>query len=183
MSYTADKFQHNGYTVRIIADEDAQPPEQDDEIFLITTSNRYFEQKRSGFEMDDARDGKYKRTHHVYPLYMYQHSGTALSLEPFTCPWDSGQVGFVLVSKRRGLTGKAAREMARTYVESWHQYVSGDVWGYTITDADGEQADSCWGIYGQEYAVSEAKAAADGLPACPVGGAGEDDSHEETLVG
>ena len=35
------------------------------------------------------------------PIYMYDHSGIALSTKPFSCPWDSGQVGFIFVSKEK----------------------------------------------------------------------------------
>ncbi|HDL90263.1 MAG TPA: hypothetical protein ENG14_05110 [Thermodesulforhabdus norvegica] len=37
----------------------------------------------------------------VVPLYMHDHSFISLSLSPFSCPWDSGQLGFICVSKRR----------------------------------------------------------------------------------
>jgi hypothetical protein len=33
----------------------------------------------------------------VLPVYMYDHSGTALSTTPFSCRWDSGQVGYIYV--------------------------------------------------------------------------------------
>ena len=35
------------------------------------------------------------------PIYMYDHSGIAVSTKPFFCPWDSGQVGFIFVSKEK----------------------------------------------------------------------------------
>lgn len=39
----------------------------------------------------------------------------------------------------------------------WRQYFEGDVYGYVVEDANGEHLDSCWGFYGLEYAVEEAR--------------------------
>jgi len=35
------------------------------------------------------------------PLYLYDHSGLSMSTTEFSCPWDSGQVGFILVHKKK----------------------------------------------------------------------------------
>jgi len=37
----------------------------------------------------------------VLPLYLYDHSGITISTTPFSCPWDSGRVGFAVVSKEK----------------------------------------------------------------------------------
>lgn len=34
----------------------------------------------------------------ILPVYMYDHSGLAFSTAPFSCPWDSGRVGFIFLS-------------------------------------------------------------------------------------
>ena len=31
----------------------------------------------------------------VLPVYLYDHSGISLSTAPFSCSWDSGQVGYI----------------------------------------------------------------------------------------
>jgi hypothetical protein len=30
---------------------------------------------------------------------MYDHSGITISYKPFSCPWDSGQIGWIFVNK------------------------------------------------------------------------------------
>ena len=35
----------------------------------------------------------------ILPVYMYDHGNIALSNTPFSCPWDSGQVGFIYATK------------------------------------------------------------------------------------
>jgi hypothetical protein len=89
---------------------------------------------------------------------------------PFSCPWDSGQVGFVYVAldkvrlefgwkritqpRRRRI--KAVLE-AEIQEYSWH--LENEVYGYEIETEDGEFVDSCWGFYGpyEHYMVVEAK--------------------------
>jgi hypothetical protein len=98
----------------------------------------------------------------VFELNAYIHSGVALSLGEFGCPWDSGQVGWVFVKEEHGwgeIDGKLTthEQMAQWLVEGWNQYLSGDVWCFDIEDSDGEILDSCGGIYGMENALEAAK--------------------------
>jgi len=69
------------------------------------------------------------------PIYMYDHSGISLSTKPFSCPWDSGQVGFIFVSKEKlrkeygvkrvtaSLVSKAERILIAE-VEEYNQYLN-----------------------------------------------------------
>ena len=151
-------------TLKIERDEDPMPPdEMGDDVesgfYLTTTSNNYFERNPELLDDEDERAACWE-----FPLYMYAHSGVALSLSrgyPFNCPWDSGQVGFVRVHKTKvGFeTEEEARKAAESHVECWNQYLSGDVWGYVIEDEDGEHVDSCWGFYGEDYCQEEGEAA------------------------
>lgn len=88
----------------------------------------------------------------VLPLYLYDHSGLAISTVPFSCPWDSGYIGFIY-SDKPGIDYKYLRSV----VEEYNEYLQGGVWGFVIRDSNGVEIDSCWGLYGYEYAVSEAK--------------------------
>ena len=40
----------------------------------------------------------------VLPLYLYDHSGITISTSPFSCPFDSGKVGFVFVTHEKVLS-------------------------------------------------------------------------------
>ena len=73
------------------------------------------------------------------PVYMYSHSGVTIATTPFSCRWDSGQVGFIYVSKN-----KAAKEYGykrpckplsdrvvsylKGEVETYNQYLTGEVY-------------------------------------------------------
>lgn len=169
---------YKGFKITIEQDQDAESPDNwgDDSLFLVTSSNRYFEVSRAGFDIEDIR--AHKPDYHILPLVAYIHSGVALSLGntgyPFNDPWDSGQIGFVLVRKRAGY--RNIRKAAAGLVESWNMYLSGDVWYFAISEAAvndddddmkhvGEILDSCCGFYGHSYCVTQAKEAADGLAA------------------
>lgn len=39
----------------------------------------------------------------VLPLYLYDHSGITMNTTGFSCPWDSGQVGWIYASKEDAL--------------------------------------------------------------------------------
>lgn len=113
------------------------------------------------------------------PVYLMDHSGLSVSTGGFSCPWDSGQLGLIYVSKEKvrqeyGIkhVSKAWEDKIRGYldqeVQVYDQYLTGDVWGYRIFEVpEGvdpeeeiealEEVDSLWGIYGEEYAEQEAK--------------------------
>lgn len=103
------------------------------------------------------------------PLYLYDHSGITISTGAFSCPWDSGQVGFAFVTFdtiRKEQSCKAVIEKHKAWAarmidcetETYDNYLTGNVYGYisqvaTAWDSDGEATewhdlDSCWGYYG-----------------------------------
>lgn len=109
----------------------------------------------------------------VLPVYMYDHSGITINTTGFSCPWDSGQVGIIYCTKEKAvyefgkkLCTKKVREAAmrcmRGEVESIDDYLTGNVWGYRVLDADGEVLDSCWGFVGDEkYCREEGESTAE----------------------
>jgi len=104
----------------------------------------------------------------MLPLYLYDHSGITMNTSGFSCPWDSGQVGFIYVSIEdvkkewhwKRLT-KKRREKIESYlcneVTTYDQYLTGNVWGYIITNDDEEIVESCWGFYGEDCCMHEAQ--------------------------
>jgi hypothetical protein len=107
----------------------------------------------------------------VLPLYLYDHSGITMNTAGFACKWDSGQVGFIYATKEKirevfgwkRLTKKRLQQIQDILdgeVKTYDQYLTGDVYGYTI-EKNGEHIDSCWGYYGQEDCLNEAKSIID----------------------
>ena len=48
-------------------------------------------------------------------------------------------------------------------IENYQTWANGDVWGFIVEDADGEELDSCWGFYGSEACEEAGKESADAL--------------------
>lgn len=108
----------------------------------------------------------------ILPLYMYDHSGVTISTQPFSCQWDSGQVGWVFITKDtireeysvKHVT-KSSLQKALTYllgeVEVYDQYLTGEVYSFNLVEVEtckhcGEKhensIDSCGGFFGSDFA-------------------------------
>jgi hypothetical protein len=87
----------------------------------------------------------------IKPLYLYNHSGLTISTEPFNCHFDSGQIGWVYVTKEtQELTGApmdSLEEQLIGEVKTYDQELRNDVYSFTCFK-NGEVADSCGGFYG-----------------------------------
>lgn len=96
----------------------------------------------------------------IIPLYLYDHSGLVLSTRPFSCPWDSGQVGFAfvtgddIVGEYGEFTDEAlasAKKVLEAEVQTYCDYINGDAYGFRTIDRWGRIIDSCWGFYGDAW--------------------------------
>ena len=97
------------------------------------------------------------------PVFMYDHSGLWINTTGFSCPWDSGQVGYIYISKEKvredygcKRISKKLKEMIReilcSEVDLYNDYLSGNVYGFTLTDKENaEEIDSSCGFYGTDY--------------------------------
>ena len=105
----------------------------------------------------------------VIPVYMYEHGNVALSTKPFGCPWDSGRVGFALLSRekllneygRKYITNKLNETLAKVLeaeVQAYSAYLNGECYGVHILEEDGELIDCEYGYYGYQAAVASAEA-------------------------
>ena len=69
----------------------------------IRSSGRYresWEYGEDGEELEYASPSRLMELAHqcgfeMLPVYLYDHSGITLKTSPFSCPWDSGMVGFI----------------------------------------------------------------------------------------
>jgi len=87
----------------------------------------------------------------IKPLYLYDHSGITISTEPFNCGFDSGQIGWVYVTKElQELTGAPTETLTDQLigeVNTYDQELRNEVYSFTCYK-DNEVADSCGGFYG-----------------------------------
>lgn len=120
-------------------------------------------------ELVEAKiEARLEKYYFILPLYLYDHSGITMNTGGLSCSWDSGQVGFIYVTKERareqyGFKRLTKERVQKVYeyldseVKTYAAYLEGDVYGYII---EGENInDSCWGYIGPDgegSALSEA---------------------------
>ncbi len=122
---------------------------------------------------------KLEENYIILPVFMLDHSGITISTTSFNDPWDSGQIGWIYVSKKQaadelGLSGseliKAAKDKMRSVIEYYDNYLRGNVFGFRFEELKPEpgpvrplkkrkvgfiETDSCWGFIGDYDEVKE----------------------------
>lgn len=158
------------YKIEIFPDDDPFDPRGDDNLgTMVCFSRRHNLGDKHNFDSDNVLDFMRSKNIIVLPLYLYDHSGITMNTTGFSCPWDSGQVGWIYVEKSKVRSeygwkritkarGEKIREYLKAEVETYDQYISGDVYGFRITDTDNdEEVENSWGYYGSENCMSEAE--------------------------
>lgn len=101
----------------------------------------------------------------ILPVFKYEHSGVSYNTTGFSCLYDSGQIGFIYVSKE-GLREKCcwkritkgriaiANEILASEIKLFSQWASGSVYGFQLYYHDVEkpytsvdEQDACWGFH------------------------------------
>ena len=176
-----ESFKVGAKTVKIMIDENPESPRHDSNLDVMAAFHgRYALGDKGHGILSTCFDGWAEMEAHilkemdaaiVLPLYLYDHSGITINTKPFSCPWDSGQVGFIFVTKAKlraeygvkrmgAATIRKATAVLESEVKTYDEYLRGDVYGFVVEDAEGNQLDSCWGFYGLAYCREEAKGAA-----------------------
>lgn len=110
----------------------------------------------------------------VLPVYMYDHSGITIATTSFNCRWDSGQIGFIAISKQKvreefnvKRISPKLHEKIELYlngeVETYDKFLRGEVYGYNVKldNEDCDEIASCYGFYSEEDAIQQAQEEAD----------------------
>ena len=162
-------LQPTGFTIEIRCDDNVESPRDWDNLGeMICYHSRH--------DLGDREPNGKNRTRDRYtqeelkeiierpdvislPLYLYDHSGITMSCGPFSCPWDSGQVGYIFITKAKAreefdwkLITEARRKKLLEYLENevktYDTYLTGQVLEYITTEDETEEViDSCGGFY------------------------------------
>lgn len=95
----------------------------------------------------------------ILPVALLDHSGLAVRLgTSFMCDpggWDTSHLGFWMATpeliEQSGVKLEGLEEGLRNDFTEFAGWVSGEVYGFRITDPQGEEVDSCWGFYGTDW--------------------------------
>jgi hypothetical protein len=170
-----ERFEVGELTVRIVQDCHPESPREWDNLGeMYCWHRRYRLGDKHQFSTPDEfqESDEYKNAAVILPLFLYDHSGISISCASFSCPWDSGQVGYIVISKdkirseygcRRISKARIAKvtEYLKSEVNCYDEYLTGQVYGYIVEDSDGNDLDSCWGFYGLEHIREEGKTSAE----------------------
>lgn len=167
----------NGKTLEIVQDNNPDSPREWDNMgtmicfhgrYNLGDKHNYDHKDYSGWEEMETAIIKNESPAVILPLYLYDHSGITISTSPFSCPWDSGQIGFIFVSKEKLRKEYGVKRITKEVIEraekcllaevnTYDQYLTGDVYGYKVIDEEGNEEDSCWGYYGEDSIKEEFK--------------------------
>ena len=162
----------NDKVIKIYYDDEPMNPRTEwDNLGTMVCWHRGYALGDKGVNHLGWMEGQGRKPYLWLPLYLYDHSGITMRTTPFGDPWDSGQVGIIYIEREtivseygwRRISSKRLEQIKtylRSEVETYDQYLTGEVYGYQVVDADGEVKDSCWGFFGEEgkkQAIEEAK--------------------------
>ncbi len=162
--------------IEIVPDPDQQPPWEincPDAPGCISRPHRHLtlwgeELETANMDVVDAELDERKPVVFV-PIYGYSHGAVCIRHTPFECRWDSWKAGYAYYTRAqldrelrmfpKGsrptlLRGRITPEQYKwgearliSRIETWNKWVTGDIWGFRVIGDDGEELDSCYGIY------------------------------------
>lgn len=166
----------NGYRLNIMRDENPESPRDWDNIgTMVCFHGRYtLGDTPNGYrEPQDLQDYLDGFDGVALPLFLYDHSGLSISFAPYSCPWDSCRIGSIFATMEtirenwkgtdKEIKEKATRAL-QAEVMTYTEYLKGYVYGYDLLEVcdhcgnDNESVGSCWGFYGLDYCIEEARA-------------------------
>lgn len=164
------------YTINITHDEYADSPREWDNLGTMVCFHRRYNlgdehcYDKEDFNSWDELEKQIVKDNGpciILSVCMYEHGSIALSTSSFSCPWDSGQIGFIFVPKSKVRSEYGYKNITpqrrckienilSSEVSTYSHYLNGDVYGYVIEDESGEEVDSCFGFYGYDECENEA---------------------------
>jgi hypothetical protein len=164
------------YKVRTFIDESPESPREWDNMgTMVCFHGRYNLGDKTDYRSEDysswedLKKGIIENEGECFilPLYLYDHSGITISTSPFSCNWDSGQVGFIFVSKHvvknYGVDETKVEEYLKGEVGTYDTYLRGEVYGFEVVKVTKcnlgheheEVIETHWGYYDEDECFNE----------------------------
>lgn len=151
------------HTIKIVYDTCNESPRELDNLGTIFSAHRTVTGEEQATGEYNSLEEEFFSTHNkneiIYlPVYLYEHSGITINTTGFSCPWDSGQLGYIFVDKKKvreefgwkrisPQREKQIQKYLKGEIETFDQYLRGEVYGFIVEDEEGNHVDSCYGFY------------------------------------
>lgn len=66
----------------------------------------------------------------IFPLYLYDHSGITMSTSPFSCAWDSGQIGWIYATRKNVREHYRVKRVTKQIIEKVERVILAEVKEY-----------------------------------------------------
>lgn len=181
-------FNVDGVEVVIGYDEDANPREMWENLgTLVCWHRRYQLGDPHSFDTPDEFEAWWAEHGEGgirLPVYLYDHSGVSMNTTGFSCPWDSGQVGYIYATAEKiwewystecettvvplieraptpSMLEKAKKQLTSEVAE-YDQYLTGDTYWCSV---NGDSVyESVGGIFGRENLAETLRECTASLP-------------------
>jgi len=179
MTYIVSTQKVDDLTVEVVLDENPWSPRDDDNLGTMLCCYRGYTLGDTQFKPglyashEELLEGHgYDPKHDIwFPLSVYDHSGLSMYITGTGGyrqheSWDSSMVGVIVVSRAKVRNDFAckrvtkdvrehAEHILRSEVDTYNKYLTGQVYGYVVKDADNEVMDACYGYYEENDALEE----------------------------
>lgn len=163
---------YKGYKIEIEAETDPLNPRKDwDNLGIISAAHSQYSLsdkgaykitgELSGWDEEEKALIEETGAVVVLPLYLYDHGGITINTSGFSCPWDSGRLGFIYATRKsvdnilgiKKITERAKKRIEAALiseVKTFDNYLTGEVYYYNIEGPAGEAVGGCGGWFGDE---------------------------------
>ncbi len=157
--------------LQIFHDSDSESPREWSNLgYFITVDNRYHSPDKSDWieqvvksTSEEANDQEHhmklikkgikeggEKVLAIYPVVKYEHGGVSYSLGS-KHGFDFSNNGFYIITdktqKETGTSKKDFEKVINQEIDVYNSWANGEVYGYCLTDENGENLDSCSGFY------------------------------------
>lgn len=160
------------FTIQRECDEMNNPRDWDNLGTMVCFHPRYILGDKHKYSQDEMPDILQETI--FVPLYLYEHSGIIIKASfdnPFTCRFDSSQIGVIFVTEEKvkkefnvkRITKKIIEQVQKQLIQeviTYNQFLNGDIYSFCLIEKKTCECchvtqesiiDSCCGFYGDDF--------------------------------
>jgi hypothetical protein len=187
MNNTIESYKFEGIQINIYQDESPESPREWDNLgkMLIFGGNRFqsIDELECGYKTEnftgwDKMESQLRKDYSkavILPIYRLEHGSVVYSTNDFNDRWDSRQVGFIIALREDILEEYSCKNITKSIcykaenclcheVKTYSQWANGDIYGFILTDINGEEIDMvdtcCGGFYRLVHCMKQAESTA-----------------------